>query len=614
MFTEIVTVMQGIKGVYDLKQIATTLWKGDKKEQLLESLVQMMEDQIRQNKDGTDELKQLLSSIKQGNVEKLDERMLYLPEVQVLRDTSRQAQQLIDDLRTVKESLLPFQRALGEDLLSSALMITPDKMQQAFKDPWKSLIDVRPLGLASRPSNPDLIPIAFEHGTEKYLGWQMLGMLPMMFNCELEQLWISRPEIILPRPILPEVPDLKLNDDPISSNESIQMPAQSSVTDYPKQPDFEAIFNAERDPFEYPEEFVHRYQMDIARFNLAVSQHEAAYQAGIARLDRKKYDIHSGEFPVEIVLQESFKKSFHLPLQNSIQASRADAIGLWGEGQEKPLFVTLQATEPNKIKIQQVFVVGLQKRWGLKVQIPKVPKVGEEFRDQLKSGGHAPPMIILPTGSFKMGSNDYDSEKPIHEVKIDHEFAIGKYQVTFEDYDLYCEKTGQSKPSDSGWGRGKRPVINVSSEEAVKYCEWLSKETDKQYRLPSEAEWEYACRATSQTQWCFGDNENQLKDYAWYSANSGSKTHPVGEKKPNKFGLFDMHGNVWEWCEDSWEANYQTPRTQAARKNSNGNKLLRGGSWDYVAEFCRSSYRNGSSYGSYDNGFRLALFLFPQDS
>jgi len=93
MFTEIVTVMQGVKGVYDLKQIATTLWKGDKKEQLLESLVQMMEDQIRQNKDGTDELKQLLSSIKQGNVEKLDERMLYLPEVQVLRDTSRQAQQ-----------------------------------------------------------------------------------------------------------------------------------------------------------------------------------------------------------------------------------------------------------------------------------------------------------------------------------------------------------------------------------------------------------------------------------------------------------------------------------------------------------------------------------------
>ncbi len=605
MFTEIVTVMQGVKGVYDLKQIATTLWKGDKKEQLLESLVQMMEDQIRQNKDGTDELKQLLSSIKQGNVEKLDERMLYLPEVQVLRDTSRQAQQLIDDLRTVKESLLPFQRALGEDLLSSALMITPEKMQQAFnKSPWEVLIDVRPLGLASRPSNPDLIPIAFEHQNMKYLGWQMRGMLPMMFNCELEQLWISRPEIILPRPPIP-TPPIPI-DDPISSNEPIQMPTQSSVTDYPKQPDFEAIFNAERDPFEYPEEFVHRYQMDIARFNLAVSQHEAAYQAGIARLDRKKYDIHSGEFPVEIVLKESFKKSFHLPLQNSIQASRADARGLWDEGQEKPLFLTLQATEPNKIKIQQVFVVGLQKRWGLKVQIPKV---GEEFRDQLKSGGQAPPMIILPTGSFKMGSNDYGDEKPIHEVKIDHEFAIGKYQVTFEDYDLYCERTGQSKPSDQGWGRGKRPVINVSWDEAVKYCEWLSKETDKKYRLPTEAEWEYACRATSQTKWCFGDNENDLKEYAWYSANSDSKTQEVREKKPNKFGLFDMHGNVWEWtCSDYGNYSENNHLECSSNNYASNPRSIRGGSWDYVPRDLRSANRYNFSPVSRFGvlGFRLS--------
>jgi len=607
MLTEIVTVMQGVKGVYDLKQIATTLWKGDKKEQLLESLVQMMEDQIRQHKDGTEELKQLVSTIKQGNVEKLDERILYLPEVQVLRDTSRQAQQLIDDLRTVKESLLPFQHALGEDLLSSALIITPEKMQQAFnKDPWKVLIEVRPLGLASRPSNPDLIPIAFEHDNKKYLGWQMREMLPMMFNCELEQLWISRPEIIVPRPPIGDI----IIDDPISSNEPIQMPAQSSVTDYPKQPDFEAIFNAERDPFEYPEEFVHRYQTDLARFNLAVSRHEAAYQAGIARLDRRNYDIHSGEFPIEITLKESFKKSFHLPLQNSIQASRADARGLWEEGQEKPLFLTLQATEPNQIKIQQVFVVGLQKRWGLKAQTLKIPKAGEECRDQLKSGGQAPPMIILPKGNFKMGSNERDYEKPIHEVKIDYELAMGKYQVTFEDYDLYCEKTSQSKPSDQGWGRGKRPVINVSWHDALKYCEWLSKETDKKYRLPSEAEWEYACRANNQGKWCFGDNKNELKNYAWYDYNSDSKTHPVGEKKPNAFGLYDMHGNVWEWCEDVWHDSYSGAPTNGSAWTQNGKpeyRLLRGGSWIGNANGCRSANRDNAAPGNRYNyfGFRV---------
>jgi len=431
----------------------------------------------------------------------------------------------------------------------------------------------------------------------------------MMFNCELEQLWISRPEIILPRPILPEVPDLKLNDDPISSNEPIQMPTQSSVTDYPKQPDFEAIFNAECDQFEYPEEFVHRYQTDIARFNLAVSLHDAGYQAGIVRLDRKNYDIHSGEFPVEIILQESFKKIFHLPLKNSIQVSRADARGLWEEGQEKPLFLTLQATEPNQIKIQQVFVVGLQKRWGLKKEI-------KEFRDQLKSGGQAPPMLILPTGNFNMGSNDFDNEKPIHKVKIDYEFAIGKYQVTFDDYDLYCERTGQSKPSDQGWGRGKRPVINVSWDEAVKYCEWLSKETDKKYRLPSEAEWEYACRANSQTKWCFGDNKNELKNYAWYEGifealfGGATAAHPVGEKKPNAFGLFDMHGNVWEWTCSDYGKYIENKHLECSSKN-NADKVLRGGSWRSYAEYCRSTFRGSGAPDARDNnnGFRVVLMF-----
>jgi formylglycine-generating enzyme required for sulfatase activity len=128
--------------------------------------------------------------------------------------------------------------------------------------------------------------------------------------------------------------------------------------------------------------------------------------------------------------------------------------------------------------------------------------------------------------------------------------------------------------------------------------------------LPTEAEWEYAARANTQTKWSFGDNENELKDYAWCDANSNSETHEVGQKKPNGFGLFDMHGNVWEWCEDSWENNYQTPRTQSARKNSNKNKLLRGGSWLNDAGSCRSSYRSSGSNWSFSYGFRLALSSF----
>jgi formylglycine-generating enzyme required for sulfatase activity len=126
-------------------------------------------------------------------------------------------------------------------------------------------------------------------------------------------------------------------------------------------------------------------------------------------------------------------------------------------------------------------------------------------------------------------------------------YSIGKYPVTFEEYDYFCEATGREKPSDEGWGRGRRPVINVTAYDAEAYCEWLSKVTGKFYRLPTENEWEYACRGGSDGEYCFGDDVSQLVDYAWYSDNSEGKTHPVGEKKPNNYGLYDMHGNVWEW-------------------------------------------------------------------
>ncbi len=222
-------------------------------------------------------------------------------------------------------------------------------------------------------------------------------------------------------------------------------------------------------------------------------------------------------------------------------------------------------------------------------------KADDIIQDKLKDGTLAPEMIIVPAGEFMMGddSSNYDDEKPIHKVTIAQPFAIGKYQVTFDDYDKYCEATGAKKPDDECWGRGKRPVINVSWNDAQKYCQWLSEQTGRHYRLPTEAEWEYACRAGSTTKWCCGDDESQLKDYAWYDKNSDSKTHPVGEKKPNKFGLYDMHGNVWEWCEDSWHENYNgAPTDGSAWKNYNENKsLLRGGSWDDSANYCRSANR-----------------------
>jgi len=216
--------------------------------------------------------------------------------------------------------------------------------------------------------------------------------------------------------------------------------------------------------------------------------------------------------------------------------------------------------------------------------------------------------VLIPAGSFQMGSNERDDEKPVHKVEIKQAFYLGKYEVTQKQYQAIMGT------NPSNFKGENRPVENVSWDEAQTFIKKLNKKEggNKKYRLPTEAEWEYAARANTQTKWSFGDDENQLKEYAWYSTNSNNETHDVGQKKPNGFGLFDMHGNVWEWCEDSWEANYQTPRTQSAHKNSNKNKLLRGGSWLDNAEDCRSSYRFNYSdrYFSYF-GFRVVSVFNP---
>jgi formylglycine-generating enzyme required for sulfatase activity len=168
---------------------------------------------------------------------------------------------------------------------------------------------------------------------------------------------------------------------------------------------------------------------------------------------------------------------------------------------------------------------------------------------------------------------------------------------------------GKPKPDDKGWGRGKRPVIMVSWEEATAYANWLKEKTGKPYRLPTEAEWEYAARAGTS-----GDNywgQANIKDFAWFQDNSGGKTQPVGEKKPNAFDLYDMSGNVWEWVQDHWHENYDNAPGDATAWMKNGNdgsRVLRGGSWLSLERLLRSENRNSNTpvYRSYNVGFRLA--------
>jgi len=232
------------------------------------------------------------------------------------------------------------------------------------------------------------------------------------------------------------------------------------------------------------------------------------------------------------------------------------------------------------------------------------------FRDTLKDGSKGPEMVRIPAGSFKMGSKYYHDEIPAHQVSLSA-FSIGKYEVTFAEYDNFANATGRSKPSDSGWGRGNRPVINVSWHDAVAYAKWLSKQTSKKYRLPTEAEWEYAARAGTTTEYSFS-NDGSLGDYAWYVPNSSLKTHPVGEKEPNAWKLHDVHGNVWELVHDVYDSSYYNRSPRSNPRGSSGgrhgsSRVMRGGSWRGSAGHLRTAarYQYSPESRNYSVGFRL---------
>ena len=237
----------------------------------------------------------------------------------------------------------------------------------------------------------------------------------------------------------------------------------------------------------------------------------------------------------------------------------------------------------------------------------------ESFNHQILTetlpGGITLEMIKIPAGSYLMGSDESDSEKPQHQVNL-QKFYLGKYPITQEQYQAIME-TNPSGFKDNP----KNPVECVSWDDAQEFCQKLSEKTGRKYRLPSEAEWEYACRAGTQTRYYFGDDEKQLGEYAWYSENSGRKTHPVGQKKPNNWGVFDMSGNVWEWCEDGWHNNYQNAPTDGSSWNDNHSqtklRVLRGGSWINAPRDCRSAYRLNSGLRFNISGFRV---VSPQDS
>ena len=204
--------------------------------------------------------------------------------------------------------------------------------------------------------------------------------------------------------------------------------------------------------------------------------------------------------------------------------------------------------------------------------------------------GTPPEMVVLRPGSVRMGdiqgSSDKKYEVPVRTVKIQKSFALGRFEVTFEEYDQFAKAANRQLPNDHGWGREHRPVINVSWQDAAEYAKWLSEQTGKRYRLPTEAEWEYAARGGNETAYWWGnDFVKGMANCRGCGSQWDKQTAPVGSFKPNAFGFYDTAGNVWEWVEDCWHDNYNGAPTDGSAWNETGGgncnqRLMRGGSWD----------------------------------
>ena len=265
---------------------------------------------------------------------------------------------------------------------------------------------------------------------------------------------------------------------------------------------------------------------------------------------------------------------------------------------------------------------------GQQVATVKIPGTSVSFK-----------LVALPAGTYQMGSPESEqgrgTDEGLHEVVLDS-FWVGACEVTWDEFNLYQFKHMDSdssyavnvfkadaiaRPSppyfDFTYGRGRiggYPASTMTQQSALRYCQWLSNKTGDFYRLPTEAEWEYACRAGTQTTWAWGQEIDKAIDYAWFYENSSGSYQKVGTKKPNAWGLYDMHGNVWEWCQDSYEKyggeNDLIRKKGKAITKNNDNRLLRGGSWFSNAQDCRSACRYSYALElSSFNGFRVVCVV-----
>jgi len=404
--------------------------------------------------------------------------------------------------------------------------------------------------------------------------------------------------VSVPMPVVPAPPST-----PVSIPVLVSPPPPKSVplpVPPPESGNISDIFSPKPDKFEKTSEFQARREQLLAKFNQDSQQGDSRYQAGVASL--KDYNADAENLFVTLEWQATWVKLFVLPKSGMIKIAPSAAKTFWQEGPQKLLYVQMERVG-EQLKIKSGVLTGNGQVWY--ISLPPLPE-----------------MITIPAGSFRMGdiqgTGDSD-EQPVHTVTV-KSFAMSRHEVTFEEYDYFAEQTGREKPTDEDWGRGNRPVINVSWDDATAYVEWLSGLTGEQYRLPTEAEWEYAARAGMETDYWWGNTASH--EYANYGKDEccgglvqgkdqWEFTAPVCSFVDNPFGLCDTVGNVWEWTCSEYEEKYTGKELECISKNraDDGSlRVIRGGAWNSDPLGVRASTRTGTARATrnYDVGFRLA--------
>ena len=321
----------------------------------------------------------------------------------------------------------------------------------------------------------------------------------------------------------------------------------------------------------------------------------------VAKLDALRSAIATGDIPQNVNFAVSLDILSEFLTKNKVAVRESPAA---------KALDTASVAELAQTFTYRVECMGSAQQAGSTPKPGTRPSPGQTIKDC----ADCPEMVVLPAGSFEMGTSDnflLPRERPLLRVNVPS-FLIGKTEVTQGQWKAVMG----SNPSRFSQCGNDCPVEQVSWNEAQEFAQRLSQKTGKQYRLPSEAEWEYAARSGSNTRWSFGDNDSQLGEYAWFASNNQNRTQRVAQKRPNAFGLFDMHGNVWESVQDCWhENNLGAPTDGSAWTTgcSNNYRVLRGGSYWVNSFGLRSDSRLRYTPGGSDNflvGLRLARTLF----